>query len=422
MSPSISSKSLRRRLVKTAALAIFLGILSLAAFDVILNKWPGIGAQGADWLRLVIGDKAVAQIESTSFQVEDIIHRLRYQISGKPPTAPWSSTPGSTVARTDALHGKGSNQAGNSLITNLLGGVDTRVPNLLSRVKSHSGWTLPNIPPLGGMAGEGQWSPYLYDSSGQVISERAFLQPDPQRPYALVAVVAFDLQQVRLNFVPGYDEPKSAVQMARPGVIPAADMASGVLVAAFNGGFKAQHGHFGVMVHNVTLIPARDGMGTVGMYQNGQVRIGAWGTEIQPSPQLIAWRQNGPLIIHDGVVNPHTADNVPQDWGYTVAGSITTARSALGISQDGRTLFYAAGTDLTLPALARALQAAGAYQAIQLDINNYYVHFESFQFTQNGPQAVPLLDSMRGPGDQRFLKPEPRDFFYITVAGAPIAK
>ena len=143
--------------------------------------------------------------------------------------------------------------------------------------------------------------------------------------------------------------------------------------------------------------------------------IGAWGTDIQPSANLISWRQNGPLIIQNGAVNPHTADNAPQDWGYTVAGSITTSRSALGISKDGRTLFYAAGTDLTLPALAKALQAAGAYQAIQLDINNYYVHFEAIQTVKGTPQAVPLLNSMLGGGDARYLGHEPRDFFYLTL-------
>jgi hypothetical protein len=269
---------------------------------------------------------------------------------------------------------------------------------------------------MGTAAGEGQWSPYLYNNSGEVIAQRGFLQPDPKRPYALVAVVAFDLNKTRLHFVPGFDEPKSNVQAYRPGTIPAGDMAPGVLVAAFNGGFKAQHGHFGAMSAGVVLIPPRLGLGTVGIYNDGGVQIGALGSEIQPSDKLIAWRQNGPLIIHDGVVNPHTADNAPQDWGYTVAGSITTSRSALGISQDGRTLFYVAGTDLTLPALARALQAAGAYQAIQLDINNYYVHFEAIHFKGSTPQAAILMESMQGSGDQRYLKPDPRDFFYITAS------
>jgi hypothetical protein len=175
------------------------------------------------------------------------------------------------------------------------------------------------------------------------------------------------------------------------------------------------------MTNGVTLIPPRDGLDIGGIYANGTVRIGAWGTDITPSPQLITWRENGPLIIHNGEINPHTADNAPQDWGYTVGGSITTFRSALGISEDGQTLYYAAGPDLTLPALARALKAAGAYQAIQLDINEWWVHFDAIQSTANGLHAVPLFDSMKGQGDQRYLTGFLRDFFYITAVKNPTA-
>jgi hypothetical protein len=424
MKSSPDPKLLRRRILKIASLVVFILVLAFASFDVILIKYPGVAAQGVDFLRPALGDKLVSQIETITFQAEDIFHQLKYQIAREPPSAPWDISPVSTPVWAGASTKHSAKTVGKSPVTNLLNNQASVSPSQKPDVATvaslppwmpSSTWELPTITPLGTMQGEGQWSPYLYDPSSQVVAERTFLQPDPQRPYALVAVVAFDLSKVHLNFVPGYQEPKSTVQMARPGSIPPVDMAPGILVAAFNGGFKAEHGHFGVMTNNVTLIPPRDGLGTVGIYSDGTVKIGAWGSEVQPSPSLITWRQNGPLIVHNGVVNPHTADNAPQDWGYTVGGSITTSRSAMGISQDGRTLFYAAGTDLTLPSLARAVQAAGAYQAIQLDINNYYVHFEAIQFDGNVPHAVTLLDSMRGPGDQRFLKAEPRDFFFITL-------
>ena len=88
----------------------------------------------------------------------------------------------------------------------------------------------------------------------------------------------------------------------------------------------------------------------------------------------------------------------------------------MGISQDGSILYYAVGFNLTLPALARAVQDAGAYQAIQLDINNFYTHFEAFTVGGNDKlTVVPLLDQMRGPGDQRYLTINKRDFFYVTT-------
>ncbi len=434
MAPDKKPSSFWRRLALSASLFILILGLAFAALEVVLTKYPGVGAQGIDLLRQVIGDKAAAEIETVAFQAEDIFHRWRYQVTGQQPVTLWnpasnapalnapapnapvSGTPGQVAPSTNAKAPSGLKtlKPVSPLVMSLFN--QSPAPTRSGgRAGALSAWNLPNVPPLGAVPGEGQWSPYLYDQSGQVIADRTFLQPDPQRPYALVAVVAFDMSGLRLNFVPGYDEPKSPVQMDRPGRIPAGDLTSGLVVAAFNGGFKAQHGHFGAMSDQVVLLPPRAGLGTVGIYRDGQVKIGAWGTDIQASANLIAWRQNGPLIIQDGVVNPHTADNAPQDWGYTVAGSATTSRSALGISKDGRTLFYAAGADLTLPALAKALQAAGAYQAIQLDINNYYVHFEAIQYVKGAPQAAPLLNSMLGSGEARYLGAEPRDFFYVSL-------
>jgi hypothetical protein len=71
---------------------------------------------------------------------------------------------------------------------------------------------------------------------------------------------------------------------------------------------------------------------------------------------------------------------------------------------------------MILPALARAVQDAGAYEAIQLDINNFYTHFEAFSLGSNAQLTVtPLLNQMQGPGDHRYLSINKRDFFYITT-------
>ena len=254
------------------------------------------------------------------------------------------------------------------------------------------------------------------DATGNVIAYRTFLQPDPQRPYATVAVVAFNLQATRLHFVLGYEEPASSVFISRPARIPVSDMQPGKILAAFNGGFKAEHGHFGVMLDGVTLIPPRDGFGTVAIYDDGKVILGAWDKDIISSPHLVAWRQNGPLIIQNGQINPLTAVTDPQVWGYTTDGSTATGRSALGISPDGIVLYYAVGFNLTLPALTKAVQDAGAFEAIQLDINNFYTHFEAFRLESNNQlTVVPLLDQMKGPGDHRYLTINKRDFFFVTT-------
>ncbi|HEX7976176.1 MAG TPA: phosphodiester glycosidase family protein [Anaerolineales bacterium] len=228
-----------------------------------------------------------------------------------------------------------------------------------------------------------------------------------------------DLARTRLHFVLGSKEPASPVSVDRTGQIPEADLKPGFLLAAFNGGFKANQGQFGAMVYGLEVLPPRPGLGVIGMYADGQVRIGAWGSEITPSPQLITWRQNGPLIIQAGEINPRTADFDPQTWGYAVRGSTATWRSGVGISSDRRTLFYAAGPDLTLPALAASLQAAGSYQALQLDINDYWVHFDAFRAAGAGLQPVCLLDEMKSMDDLRYLTGFSRDFFYLTLVSQP---
>ena len=44
-------------------------------------------------------------------------------------------------------------------------------------------------------------------------------------------------------------------------------------MAAFNGGFKAMHGHYGMMLDGETFVPPRDIGCTVAMYKDGGLKI-----------------------------------------------------------------------------------------------------------------------------------------------------
>ncbi|MGB8215370.1 MAG: phosphodiester glycosidase family protein [Anaerolineales bacterium] len=386
-----------------AGTVLLLILLAVAAYAAT-NIWPNLGAGTVDIARSLLGDQFVSGVENFVLSSEDSLKQAQYRLLKTTPAAPWQAASG--VLGTPAAGGTPLATPNPSVMAN----------NPALPTPSEAGWRLENVPALGGSPGEGAWTPYLWDGAGNVVAYRTFLQPDPQRPYASVAVVAFDLQATRLHFVLGYEEPVSSVYISRPARIPANDMQPGKILAAFNGGFKAQHGHFGVMMDGVTLIPPRNGFGTLALYDDGKAALGAWGEDITPSPHMVAYRQNGPLIIQAGQINPHTAINDPQVWGYTTYGGTATGRSALGIGPDGTVLYYAVGFDLTISSLARAVQDAGAFQAIQLDINNFYTHFEAFTVgTNNKLTAVPLLDQMKGPGDQRYLTINKRDFFYVTT-------
>lgn len=67
-----------------------------------------------------------------------------------------------------------------------------------------------------------------------------------------------------------------------------------------------------------------------------------------------------------------------------------------------------------MEALAKSMQAAGAYNAIQLDINNYWVLFVKITSSSSKLAAEPLLPRLMVSGIDRYLNKSPRDFFYIT--------
>jgi hypothetical protein len=275
-------------------------------------------------------------------------------------------------------------------------------------------WPPVPLTPLGSLAGEGAWSAYIQDAAGGTVAYRTYLQPDPGRPYTVVAVIAFDLSHTRLHFVLGSVEPYSPDGPKRTGEMPAADKLPGFLLAMFNGGFKARHGEFGAMADGLVALPAQDGLGTLVIYQDGRVRIGEWGTEITPTADMLAWRQNGPLVIDHGIINPRIYSNLPQDWGYTVNDVSPTWRSGVGVSADQKTLFYFCGPSLSMEALAKAMQAAGADAAIQLDINDYWVHFVAVHTDGKKLILDPLFPYMMFENIDRYLWPYTRDYFYVT--------
>jgi hypothetical protein len=283
-----------------------------------------------------------------------------------------------------------------------------------SGLPAPSAWPPVGLTPLGGYPEEGVWSAYIQDSQGDIVGYRTFLQPDPARPYTLVAVVAIDLTHTHLHFVLGTTEPAGTNTAPRSGAIPPADRAANVLLAAFNGGFKARHGQFGAMADGITALPPRDGLGTLAIYESGRVGLGEWGTEITLTPDMVAYRQNGPLVIQQGRINPRIYNNSPQDWGYTVNDVSPTVRSGIGLSADEKTFFYFCGPSLSMEALAKVMQASGAWHAIQLDINNYWTLFVKFQ--PNGSKLIPepLLPKLMVSNVERYLWNYSRDYFYIT--------
>jgi hypothetical protein len=230
-------------------------------------------------------------------------------------------------------------------------------------------------------------------------------------------VVAFDLTAVDLNFVLGSEEPSLPNGARGNGRIPNADNVPGTLLAAFNGGFMATHGEYGAMSNELEVLPPKEGLATVAIGQDGHIQIGKWGEDILPDNNWLAWRQNAHLVVENGAITAETEANSLYYWSGSINGEVVTWRSGLGLSTDGRTLFYFAGPSLSMPTLGHVMVTAGVDQGMLLDINPYWVHFTTFHHDGEALTAESLLTDMEQHVD-RFLRMYARDFFYITLSPA----
>lgn len=421
-SPSRSAplKLLTRSLV-IIILAVILGM-------VVVSLWPGVGTAVARPLRQVVGNERVAQLETVLFTVQDGFKQLTYGLGVAEPEAPWQTAgadapPAPTEPRPTTTPTATPTTAAEETAVTVLAGTlppsltPTRTPTPSpTATPTAVPWSLPTVAPFTNLEGEGVWQPYLYNEGGEVVALRTFLLPDPERPYATVAVVAFDLTKTSLHYVLGIDEPKLPDGPGGNGTISAEDKQPGRLLAAFNGGFMATHGEYGAMSGGVVALPAKSPYGTVAIYQSGEVRIGEWDSDILPEGDFAAWRQNARMVVHNGQINDRVYNGSIITWGGNINGDIVTWRSGVGLSADQQILYYFAGPSVSMPTLAEAMTAVNAHNGILLDINAAWVHFTAFRPNDDAMvTAEPLFEEGMETHTDRYLNQSSRDFFYVTT-------
>lgn len=392
---------------------------------------PETGSDLADALRSVIGPEPVSALESAVFRVQDILNSAQYQVTGQVQEVAWDSPAQRSVPLNDnpkstpVNNGRSIQGPDTGAKPDLTQPVITKTPSITNNINVPTQTqvletSVTDGPPML----DGGWQAFgSTAASGLPIMARGIVQPDPSRPFVRTAVIRMDLRQAQLHLVAGTKEPKLSAGItpfARPGIIPSTDASPNTLLAAFNGGFKAEHGRYGMIVNQKIILPPRDGIATIALYRDGHIQIGAWGQEITQTQDLSAFRQNCTLLVQKGQVTPNIDNTDLLSWGFTGVGSPSaTWRSGLGLSQDGRFLIYVVGKSLTAQTLAVALQQAGTYYGMQLDINGAYTRFATYVASgvpNSGfpVQAELLLKDMRGSGTQ-YLEPSKRDFFYVTL-------
>ena len=226
-----------------------------------------------------------------------------------------------------------------------------------------------------------------------------------------VALLSFDQRLVELRLHSGTVDAGGSGWPFGPAVL---GTERGRLVAAFNGGFKVSTGAGGFESYGRLGAPLGNRLGSIVTYTNGRTDIGAWNQGVPTAGTPVASvRQKLTLLINHGTAAA-SLDCI-SCWGATLGGVSDPARSALGITSDGR-LVWAGGERLTPSALAAALLGAGVIRAVELDINPGWV--ASYLYGHRGGVAplapVPLVPGQNGvPGF--FLAPYSRDFFTIEA-------
>jgi len=226
-----------------------------------------------------------------------------------------------------------------------------------------------------------------------------------------VALLSFDQRLVELRLHSGTVDAGGSGWRFGPAVL-GAELRR--LVAAFNGGFKFSTGAGGFESYGRVGAPLGTGLGSIVTYTDGRTDIGAWHAGLPaPGTPVASVRQNLTLLIDHGTAAP-SIDCV-SCWGATLGGVSDPARSALGITADGR-LVWAGGERLTPAQLAYALLGARVVRAVELDINPEWVAGYLYGHRGGvGPLApVPVVPGQNGvPGS--FLAPYSRDFFTIEA-------
>jgi hypothetical protein len=254
-------------------------------------------------------------------------------------------------------------------------------------------------PPL---PGEGQWhgtGPLVRGAPPVLVTS---FRPDPNYPQMVAGAAWIDSTRAWLQLYPGRYEPANSGNALA--MVPAQLRAG--LLATFNSGFKLEDDGGGFVALGHVYAPLKDGQATLIRYRDGSADVRTWTGGPTPGANVEFARQNLPLIVDGGRLNP-TLNNGSQ-WGATLGNAIRVWRSGVGVDARGN-IIYAAADQQTAQSLAQVLQRAGAIRAMEFDINSEWVTFNFFG-TWNAAAPQQLLPGMTR-DSTRYLLPDDRDFF-----------
>jgi len=335
-----------------------------------------------------------------------------------------------------------------------------------------AGWPPPALTPLlpERVEGEGTWLPVSHDAfvaenpNAPALFHQTFIRVDPARSYTRVYITLWDPRQVQLGVVMGTKEPESATGETGSGVIPRDPYVLSHLVGAFNGGFQAMHGEFGMMAGKRVYLPPKPYAATVAVFEDGATAMGSWPgpgehawdesfANSQIPKDMLAMRQNLTSVVEGEHYNPW------ERWWWGAAPEWEKEqtyihRSGLCITREGF-MGYFWGEAMGPEALGQAMLAARCARGMHLDMNGKHTGFEFYR-PYAAEQGLPDLGRALHPSEfegviptlslegssalrvrarlavatmtplrfPRYLAADGRDYFYLTrkpvLPGAPV--
>ena len=346
----------------------------------------------ANALRSALGPRVVAALADLVYDVEDRWNRLVRH--GEQPKAYWPPAPPAPATSTTAAPASGE-----------------------PGVAFHPGDVGPMFPRVAA-PGDGVWVPVADpEHAGEApILYKTLIHPDVTRPWAELFVVAIDASRVRLSAVAGLEDPEALTpegrRYTRRAIIPATEQ--GALVAAFNGGWKTEHGQYGMRVDGVVLVPPKDKACVTAVYEDDSLRIATWTAVSGEEERMRWWRQTPPCLYENGSPHAGLSRSETRAWGAAVGGETVIRRSALGLNPGHRVLFMGVSNATTAPALADGMHHAGASDVAELDVNWSFPKFLVFRRDANGQlMANGLFDGFDFDTDEYVRKRSTKDFFYV---------
>jgi hypothetical protein len=352
-----------------------------------------------DTVREEVGPRPIAWLENKVFGARDRLRRAAYALS-----AP------SAQIRDDA----------DELVA-------TAVLDASRLAHDDEGWPPPPVPSLWTTPepSEGKWEPVDYtflkpvpglDPQAKKLPPyfyRTYIRPDSERPYSKVLLIAMDMRQLELGMQAGFEDPQPTAGPPGEGRLPDDSSILERVVGTFNGAFKTTHGEYGMMVNERVLVPPVEGAATVVLTDSGSVGLGNWPKSDSIPESIVSFRQNLDPLVEDGRVNPSGRFV----WGWQIEGtSVMTQRTALCVTPAGH-LFYAFGSEIDGPTLAKALRQAGCSYGIHLDMNPGHCGFVFTDITdaRRGLVEAKVADPEMKMPPTRFVTWSAKDFFYVML-------